>query len=195
MLCRRCETNRRRAAAHRCGKAVCFLPSPCDVWSRTYRRSLPLYSSRILRPGHVGSLHRTSFCERVARGVQRLPQGGHLGPVVSPTHQAAISMYGVVGFTPLHWLSWFLTDPTGWVSLGCHGLSPQGKKGRRGRDAEDLCEQAIGESSRCMGRSTRIQRDPRTDINRFVQRDPAVCRHAPTMTHTRTHARTRTQPD
>ena len=179
MLCRRCETNRRRAAAHRCGISVCFLPPPCEVWSRTYRRSFPRDSSRILRPGHVDSLHRASFYERVARGVQRLPQGGHLGPVASPTHQAAISMYGVVGFIPLHWLSRFLTDPTGRVSLGCHGLSPQGKKGRRGRDAEDLCEQAIGGSSRCMGRSTRIQREPRTDINRFVQRDPAVCRQAP----------------
>jgi hypothetical protein len=146
----------------------------------------------VIRPGYFGqgtSVASTAqaFRERVARGVQRLPQGGQLGPVASPTHQAAISMYGVVGFTPLHWLSWFLTDPTGRVSLGCHGLSPEGKKGRLGRDVGDLCEQAIGGSSRCMGRSTRIQRDPRTGINRFVQRDSvSACRSTGTKTCTRT---------
>ena len=78
------------------------------------------------------------------------------------------------------------------VSLGCHGLSPGGKKGRRDRDVGDTREQVIGGSSRCMGRSTRMPRQPRTQNNRFVHPDTLVCQHAAT-TRTRTHARTHTQ--
>ena len=80
----------------------------------------------------------------------------------------------------------------GRVSLGCHGLSPGGKKGRRDRDVGDTREQVIGGSSRCMGRPTRMPRQPRTENNRFVHPDTLVCRHAATSL-TRTHARTRAQ--
>ena len=78
------------------------------------------------------------------------------------------------------------------VSLESHGLSPAGKKGRRDRDVTDRGEQGLGGSSRCMGRTTRMQRDPRTQHNRFVHPDTLVCQHAAT-TRTRTHARTYTQ--
>ena len=83
-------------------------------------------------------------------------------------------------------------DSMGRVSLGCHCLSPIGKQKRRDRGAEDLREQVIGGSSRCMGRSTRMPRQPRTDVTLFVPCDTLVCRHAATSL-TRTHARTRAQ--
>jgi hypothetical protein len=133
--------------------------------------------------------------------------GGHKYSAVHRTGAASASgghkysaVHRTVGLAPFHWLSWIFTDPgigSRRVSLGCHGLSPEGKKGRRGRDSRDLASRASADRVDGWGggRSTRLQRDPRTDMTSFVQRDPAVCRHAATTTRTRTLTRTHTQPN